>query len=147
MNEIKLSELQKEYRNFFLGKLNSYSVKSPAELNKAEKAKFFTEIKQDWTKIKIAKSQKKETQIKIAQTTISKKTTETIKEIFGNPVSKEIEKKDYKKRPELQQSTQQEFSKQIIKSQPNKEQTDNLKILFTPNSHFEQAEQYQYPVS
>src|SRR5690606_17509560 len=39
-----------------------------------------------------------------------------------------------------------EFTKQIIKSEPNQEQTDDLRILFTPNSHFAQEEQYLYPV-
>ena len=47
MTERILSELQKEYRDFFLGKLNLYGVKSPAELKtKENKSKFFTEIKE-----------------------------------------------------------------------------------------------------
>lgn len=34
----------------------------------------------------------------------------------------------------------------IIKSEPNKEQTDDLRIQFVPNTHFAQEGQYQYPV-
>jgi len=48
MNERKLSDLQKEYRAFFLEKMELYGVKSPAELAKEKKSLFFTEIKQDW---------------------------------------------------------------------------------------------------
>ena len=57
MTERILSELQKEYRNFFLGKLNLYGVKSPAELTKEGKSKFFTEIKEDWATVKLIKKQ------------------------------------------------------------------------------------------
>ena len=32
MNERKLSELQKEYRTFFLGKMELFCVRSPAQL-------------------------------------------------------------------------------------------------------------------
>jgi hypothetical protein len=41
MNERKLSELQKEYRAFFLEKMRLYGVKSPAELTKEKKSEFF----------------------------------------------------------------------------------------------------------
>ena len=61
MTERKLSELQKEYRDFFFEKLRLYGVKSPAQLTKEKKSAFFTDIKQDWAKIKIAKNQTKET--------------------------------------------------------------------------------------
>ena len=36
--------------------------------------------------------------------------------------------------------------KEVIKSKPNKEQTDDLKILFSPNHHFLQTDDYTYPV-
>lgn len=53
MTDRILSELQKEYRRFFLGKLHLYGVKSPSELKtKENKGEFFTEIKEDWAKIK-----------------------------------------------------------------------------------------------
>jgi hypothetical protein len=57
MTERILSELQKEYRNFFLEKMKLYGVKSPAELTKEKKSEFFTEIKNDWTKYKLTKQQ------------------------------------------------------------------------------------------
>lgn len=155
MTERILSELQKEYRDFFLGKLKLYGVNSPAELKtKENKSKFFTEIKQDWAKVKLAKKQKKEAEKKQIKTTttekeiptVKKTTTETVAQNFKKPTHQDAESKNYGKRQEFQQPTQQEFSKQIIKSEPNKEQTDDLKILFTPNNHFEQTEQYLYPV-
>jgi hypothetical protein len=158
MTERILSELQKEYRHFFLGKLKLYGVKSPAELkSKENKSKFFTEIKQDWAKIKLDKRQRKQSHKKLNLTTTSKKeigSIPTIKRITAEPDTKNLKKpthqnaesKNYEKIQEQQQPTQQKFSKQIIKSEPNKEQTDDLKILFTPNNHFEQSEQYLYPV-
>ena len=55
MNERKLSELQKEYRAFFLGKMELYGINSPTQLTKEKKSKFFTEIKLDWAKHKFEK--------------------------------------------------------------------------------------------
>lgn len=45
MNERRLSELQKEYRTFFLGKMELYGVTSPALLTKEGKSIFFNEVK------------------------------------------------------------------------------------------------------
>ena len=59
MNQRKLSELQKEYRAFFLEKMRLYGVNSPAELKREKKSEFFTEIKQDWAKHKLLKKLKK----------------------------------------------------------------------------------------
>jgi hypothetical protein len=138
MTERKLSELQKEYRDFFLEKLRLYGVKSPAELIKEKKSEFFTAIKQDWAKIKIAKRQTKETNKRIPKTT-----TERPKQTFKEKTQQESDKKTTQQE---KQRTPQEFTNQIIKSEPNKEQTDDLKILFTPNSHFTQEGNYLYPV-
>jgi hypothetical protein len=60
MNERKLSELQKEYRAFFLGKMELYGVKSPAQLTKEKKSEFFTVIKQGWAKYKLENRKLKE---------------------------------------------------------------------------------------
>lgn len=158
MTERILSELQKEYRDFFLGKLKLYGVNSPAELKtKENKSKFFTEIKQDWAKVKLAKKQKQETEKRQIQTattekeiskipTVKKINAETESQNFKKSTHQDTESKNFGKRQEHQQPSQQEFSKQIIKSVPNEEQTDDLKILFQPNTHFEQTEQYLYPV-
>ncbi len=138
MTERKLSELQKEYRDFFLENLKLYGVKSPAELAKEKKSEFFTGIKQDWAKIKIAKKQIKE---------IYKRTTKTTSE-KPKQLSQEkiiIEAAEKKQVPE-KLSTPQGLTKQIIKSEPNKEQTDDLKILYSANTHFAQRENYLYPV-
>jgi hypothetical protein len=165
MTERILSELQKEYRNFFLEKMKLYGVKSPAELTKEKKSEFFTAIKNDWAIYKLIKKQKFQTE------------SEDIKEIIEEPTEtydKEYSKEEksektdtYKKRNEQepvisqktvdkhtstqkrtqeQQKVQRVFTKQIIKSEPNNEQTDDLRILFTPNNHFEQTGQYLYPV-
>lgn len=158
MTERILSELQKEYRDFFLGKLKLYGVNSPAELKtKENKSKFFTEIKQDWAKVKLAKKQKQETEKRQIQTATTEKeiskipavkkiNAETESQNFKKSTHQDTESKNFRKRQEHQQPSQQEFSKQIIKSEPNEEQTDDLKILFQPNTHFEQTEQYLYPV-
>jgi hypothetical protein len=69
MNERRLSELQKEYRAFFLEKMRLYGVKSPAELAKEKKSEFFTEIRNDWSKHKLLKLQLKETNTKKIQPT------------------------------------------------------------------------------
>lgn len=162
MNERKLSELQKEYRAFFLGKMELYGVTSPAQLPKEKKSEFFTEIKQDWAKHKLEKQQLKEANKKIL--TIVEEPVEVYKEsdrinIEIRPVKKwnENEHKSKhpvdksnpstsKKIPRLEEERPREFTKQIIKSEPNQEQTDDLRILFNPNSHFVQDEQYLYPV-
>lgn len=48
----KLSILQKRFQEFFLDKLHSYGVETPAQLSKKEKSEFFTSIKNEWPSIK-----------------------------------------------------------------------------------------------
>ena len=167
MTERILSELQKEYRIFFLGKLKLYGVKSPAELTKEKKSNFFTEIKQDWATVKLNKKQiidvkKKSINICIEElietyekTTLKEKNvnqSETFEdfskqELTTNYSKEKKQQQTTTKTPQSEQETsQQEFTKQVIKSEQNHEQTDDLRILFTPNNHFAQPEQYQYPV-
>ena len=165
MTERFLSELQKEYRNFFLEKMKLYGVKSPAELTKEKKSEFFTAIKNDWAIYKLIKKQKFQTE-SVDVKEIIEEPTETYDKEFSK--EEKFEKTDtYKKRneqePVISQKTvdkhtstqkrtqerhkeQKVFTKQIIKSEPNNEQTDDLRILFTPNNHFEQTGQYLYPV-
>lgn len=158
----KLSELQKEYRAFFLGKMELYGVKSPAELTKDKKSEFFTEIKQDWAKHKLEKQQLKEANKNVL--TIVEEPVEVYEESESinketRPVKKwnEHEHKTKhpddkskpstsKKIPRQEEESLREFTKQIITSEPNQEQTDDLRILFSPNRFFEQGEQYLYPV-
>jgi hypothetical protein len=162
MNERRLSELQKEYRAFFFEKMEHYGVKSPAELSKEGKSKFFTEIKQDWTKYKLAKKHLKD--VKQKTPSIVEEPDEVYKETESKnkPISpkknwSENEFKPHetnikrdgskdKKTNGQEEERPREFTKQIIKSEPNQEQTDDLRILFSPNSHFEQGKQYLYPV-
>lgn len=162
MNERKLSALQKDYRAFFLEKMNSYGVKSPAELTKEKKSVFFSEIKQDWAKHKLVKKQLKEFKrtflpavkepVKVCKDTESiKNNTSQVKKLTGHEVKTKqtaiySQPTTGKKTARQEEERQREFTKQIIKSEPNQEQTDNLRILFSPNSHFEQGEQYLYPV-
>ena len=165
MTERILSELQKEYRNFFLEKMKLYGVKSPAELTKEKKSEFFTEIKKDWAKYKLKKNLRIETESVSVQTTVEepvkiyeseilnrKKTTQSEPHKEWNkqdPLTrqKQTDKQpSTTKRPQVQETAQQSFTKQVIKSEPNKEQTDELRILFTPNIHFAQDNDYSYPV-
>lgn len=39
----------KKYREFFNKKLKEWKIKSPAELSKKERKKFFNEIELEWT--------------------------------------------------------------------------------------------------
>ncbi|WP_209332898.1 hypothetical protein [Lunatimonas salinarum] len=159
MNERKLSELQKEYRAFFSGKMELYGVKSPAQLSKEKKSEFFTEIKQDWAKHKLEKQRLKE--VKKRTLSVVKEPVEVYKKINkeASPIKQSTGQEHKAKQPrnKSQQPTgkitprqedesPREFTKQIIKSEPNQEQTDDLRILFEPNSHFAQDEQYLYPV-
>ncbi|MBX7227878.1 MAG: hypothetical protein K1X55_17730 [Chitinophagales bacterium] len=163
MNERKLSELQKEYRAFFLEKMKLYGVKSPAELTKEKKSNFFTEVKQDWAKYKITKKPLKESP-KVAL--IIADEPDEVYEATGSIKNPAIPRKKgtshipkplqidgishpttVKETPRQQENEKpREYTKQIIKSEPNLEQTDDLKILFSPNNHFIQLEQYLYPV-
>lgn len=162
MLERKLSELQTEYRSFFIGKMDQYGVNSPAQLAKEIKSKFFSEIKQDWAKHKLENENLKEAKkkavlvvekpIEVHEETESKhKETNPVKKWSGH-IHKSSQPDDKfhsstaKKEPKQEEVKPRDFTKQIIKSVPNQEQTDDLRILFTPNSHFEQSEQYLYPV-
>lgn len=162
MNERKLSELQKEYRAFFLGKMELYGVKSPAQLTKEKKSEFFTEIKKDWAKHKLEKQRLKEAKKNVPTLVeepvevyeeyknINKETSPT-KEWTGQEQKRKqpndnSQKTTDKKTHREEEERPREFTKQIIKSEPNQEQTDDLRILFNPNSHFAQEEQYLYPV-
>lgn len=162
MNERKLSELQKEYRAFFLGKMELYGVTSPAQMTKEKKSEFFNEIKQDWAKNKLEKQKLKDAKKKTLtiveepievyeeHKNINKETSHT-KEWTGQeykpkqPSDKSTQSTG-KKTPRQEEERPREFTKQIIKSEPNQEQTDDLRILFNPNCHFAQEEQYLYPV-
>jgi hypothetical protein len=162
MNERKLSELQKNYRAFFLAKMELYGVKSPVQLTKEKKSEFFNEIKQDWAKNKLEKLKLKESKKKAL--TIVEEPTEVYeeyknmikeaspsKELTGNEQkprqpSDKSQQTTGKKIPRQEEERPSEVTKQIIKSEANQEQTDDLRILFNPNSHFLQEEQYLYPV-
>ena len=167
MKERKLSELQKTYRDFFLKKMRLYGVKSPAELTKEKKSEFFEEIKQDWAIYKLPKKEIKESDKKTTQPTVEE-LIETYKEKTPqeaenkSPITaKEWHKQEYPSQPNRETKQQlldkkapcqeqerppQEFTKQIIKSEPNQDQTDELRILFDPNGHFAQEHKYQYPL-
>lgn len=138
MTEKVLSQLQKEYRDFFLGKLKEYEVKSPVELTKDRKSEFFISIKQDWAKIKIDKKQHKDT--------TSKDPKSPTKSLIENIAAQTTKKSEENKRLHTETQTIQDFSVQIIKSEPNEKQTLGLRILYNPNNHFSQEKNYNYPV-
>jgi hypothetical protein len=139
-----------------------YGVKSPAQLTKEKKSEFFTEIKKDWAKHKLEKQRLKEAKKKVP-TLVEEpvevyeefknihKETSPSKEWTGQEQKRKqpsdnSQKTTDKKTHREEEERTREFTKQIIKSEPNQEQTDDLRILFNPNSHFEQEEQYLYPV-
>lgn len=138
MTDRELSKLQKEYRSFFLEKLHSYGVNSPAELTKEKKSEFFTAIKHDWAIVKLGKKQYA-TVLDNSPSVVS----DTLQQVFKS--SKPPSEPRHFGRTEYT-STPAEFRRQAIKSLPNTEQTDDLRIRFTPNSHFEQGPNYCYPV-
>jgi hypothetical protein len=47
-DERVLSELQKDWREYFFAKLNKFGVESPADLDDEKKKEFFNELKKDW---------------------------------------------------------------------------------------------------
>jgi len=145
MNERRLSQLQKEYRVFFLEKMNLYGVKSPAELSKERKSMFFSEVKKDWTKIKNAKKKRKVPRKEEELKTVSERKP-VHKQQFEEKGAEYLKEKTKHRNQDSTQNNPQPLTKQIIKSVPNDEQTSDLKILFSPNDHFKQDENYEYPV-
>ena len=47
-NHKKLIEEDSDYQKFFQKKLKSWGVKSPAELDKDKRKKFFSEVEKEW---------------------------------------------------------------------------------------------------
>lgn len=138
MTERKLSALQKEYRSFFLGKLKLYGVSSPAHLTKTKKSEFFTSIKTDWAKIKLEKKRKKKPGINQAPPRAIRKSAavEESKPTYSVGNGKSVESV----------ANSQLKEKKVIRSIPNEDQTDDLRILFNPHDEFEQDKAYVYPV-
>lgn len=135
MNERRLSELQKEYRTFFLGKMELYGVTSPAQLTKEGKSIFFNEVKQDWAELKLLKEKQLE---------YSKQNEPTFE--ADTPPTTPIPPSATPKNKIVDEVRPTERTKKIIKSEPNIEQTSELSILYRPNSYFDQEGQYLYPV-
>ena len=48
--EAELSDLQKEYQEYFRGLLKKYEISSPAELDEPEMKKFFNDVTSGWIK-------------------------------------------------------------------------------------------------
>jgi hypothetical protein len=46
----ELSNLQKEWKDYFMEKLEKFGASSPAELSEEERKEFFNELKKDWEK-------------------------------------------------------------------------------------------------
>lgn len=44
----KLLAEESDYQKYFQDKLTKWKVKSPSELSKEERRKFFTEVEKDW---------------------------------------------------------------------------------------------------
>jgi hypothetical protein len=111
--------------------MSLYGVTSPAQLTKDEKSRFFTEVRQDWASYKLLRVQSK-VDIPI--------TPSPVEESIPIPPTTE------KKKNISEEEKPQKQSKQIIRSEPNEAQTNDLRILYKPNSIFAQEGQYLYPV-
>ena len=149
MDEKKLSTLQKEYRDFFLNKLEQYEVKSPAHLSLEKKRQFFTEIKQGWAQFKLTRERTSKTDHdRISRNTKKSNVNNTAEDKDKTQLKlEENEKQDKKVESDSNRSVVRvEPSKIKIKSVPNPEQTVDLKLLYLPNQHFYQEGQYLYPV-
>jgi hypothetical protein len=46
----ELSNLQKDWKDYFMEKLEKFGASSPAELSEEERKEFFNELKKDWEK-------------------------------------------------------------------------------------------------
>ena len=46
----ELSNLQKEWKDYFMEKLEKFGASSPADLSEEDKKEFFNELKKDWEK-------------------------------------------------------------------------------------------------
>src|SRR6266567_6136175 len=137
MTDRRLSQLQLEYRSFFLEKLRYYDVNSPAELTSERKSEFFSGIKQDWAKIKREKNH--------AKTPPSDKIV--VNSDYQTPVL--ITKRTAGSEENFNRTQSEnlfQHTREVIRSLPNPEQTDNLKVHYTPNAYFEQGPDYHYPV-
>jgi hypothetical protein len=136
MTDRELSQLQKDYQAFFLGKLSLYGVNSPVELTKEKKSEFFNAVRQEWAKIKLSK--------KISPDRIGQKS------FFQERESSNINTVNLSVAQCLKKESKSEKSDvsriQIINSTQNIEQSDDLKIGYSPNNQFEQSSNYQYPV-
>jgi hypothetical protein len=137
MTNHELSELQQQYRAFFLGRLNTYRVASPAQLSKAEKSEFFSGIRRDWARIK--------QKINNPSIVADRDT------VLAGSVPKVIRSYSSSARPEEKAGFPQPelisgISTEVIESRPNPEQTDDLRILYVPNNFYKQEMLYQYPV-
>lgn len=138
MTDRELSQLQKEYQSFFLDKLNEYGVKSPAQLTKEKKSEFFTAIKHDWALIKQSKKQYLP-RSKVIYSSVNETPQQVLKSEKSHTNSIRSSGAEIAT-PSVDQK------RQIVKSLPNSEQTDDLTIRYSPNDHFEQGANYCYPV-
>lgn len=134
MAKRNLSTLQLAYKEFFLALLAEYEVDSPAELGYEQKREFFNRIKKEWRVKKatlLSREVKKPVPSKKAQYAKLKVPKPSI------PLEPKVA---YKK------SISVVLNEEIIKSEANPEQTNDLRIGFNPNQFFEQGEEYVYPV-
>jgi len=138
MTEKELSQLQQDYRSFFLEKLNFYGVNSPAALSRERKSEFFNSIKQEWRIIKLGKKT-----AGISAVSHSTLINEKQNADFSN---QKLGRVDEKANRSGNSGNFKEVTLEVIKSQSNPEQTEDLKIQFTPNTFFEQDLNYYYPV-
>lgn len=137
MAKRKLSILQKAYKEFFLAMLAEYEVDSPAKLSYEQKRKFFTRIKEGW----------KERKAEIVKASVKKLPSSKKSQYAKVKVSRPSIALEPKASYPQTSTIKSEDVPQIILSEENPEQADDLKIKYEPNQFFEQEDSlYTYPL-
>lgn len=131
------------------------------------KSAFFTEVKDDWASLKLVKKKPIEVEEESAKFIIEEPIETYTKAPAESEKVKLLKILEGKSKVEIESAnknvdksrlltivssdiekeiSQTDFKIQVVNSEINPEQTDDLRILFKPNCHFAQPENYMYPV-
>lgn len=148
-----LSPLQKAYREFFLKMLDEFGVKTQANLDYEKKKEFFNRIKVGWKQIKKeitnVPSEKPITAITPKSSVAPSTSAYSTHPKYSRASSHVAPSKPPKSSIASETTIPIEPSiviKELIKSEANPEQTDDLRIKYIPNQIFSQEQLYKYPV-
>jgi len=142
MKKCELSPIQKAYRAFFLSMLEEFAVKSQANLDYQKKREFFIRIKEGWKQIKREGTKTPSKPSKYSHSSTAKPSSVSEPTLVSQPASSKFTRPSYPTKPLTTSITE----KELIHSNPNLEQTDDLKIKYSPNQLYRQEIKYKYPV-